>query len=90
MPAGVAQPTFGLTDISQQVNVGTLPIMAKITSADAGNYTVTYTNAGQLTINKAAVTITAPQGLSKPTTVVATQFQIVQPLLPANRPMVLM
>ncbi|MFC6254938.1 MBG domain-containing protein [Secundilactobacillus hailunensis] len=57
VPAGVAQPTFELSDISQQVNVGTLPIMAKITSADAGNYTVTYTNAGQLTITKRDVTI---------------------------------
>ncbi|MFC6253309.1 MBG domain-containing protein [Secundilactobacillus hailunensis] len=59
VPAGVTPPTLTLTDISKQVNAGTVPITATITSADAGNYAVTYANAGSLTISPKQVTTDA-------------------------------
>ncbi|GAT18101.1 adhesion exoprotein [Secundilactobacillus silagincola] len=63
---GNQQPVYRLTDLSQDVNADgyEIDVIVDPTAAVNQNYDI-QTATGKLTINKAPVTITAPQGLTK-------------------------
>ncbi|WP_175265187.1 MBG-2 domain-containing protein [Lacticaseibacillus nasuensis] len=59
VPAGADQPTYTLSDVSDDKNVGEYAIKVTADATANPNYTIT-TADGKLTITPAAITITAP------------------------------
>ncbi|MCX2454607.1 MBG domain-containing protein [Lacticaseibacillus nasuensis] len=59
LPTAGVTPTYTLTDVSGDKNVGEYAILVTVDASANPNYTITTTN-GKLTITPAAITITAP------------------------------